>query len=253
MFSIMRLGGSKDIYGINRITIKDAGVAMNKRILEKIFYAVISIVLLIVIIWLATGLFKNSGAKANSSLTTIEEDGKKLYDDAGNSVVEEIVTVDTEIIADGLREMGTLITEEYYFTQLEKYKKTEKVWIFKSEASTAYSYDGVVTAGIDCNEIGIEKDDENKKITISIPKASILNVDIDPNSFQMYEEKNGLWSKFNINDYNKSLIEFEEAGKKKALEKGIIEKADESAKKMVESFVNSLIDSDEYTIEYKTK
>lgn len=227
---------------------------MNNKILEKIAFGIISLVLFIVVIWLATGLLKMGDNKAATNPVPVTaEDEKKLYDGAETTVVEEIVTVDTEIIADGLREMGTLITEEYYFTQLEKYKKTEKVWIFKSEASTAYSYDGVVTAGIDCNEIGIEKDDENKKITISIPKASILNVDIDPNSFQMYEEKNGLWSKFNINDYNKSLIEFEEAGKKKALEKGIIEKADESAKKMVESFVNSLIDSDEYTIEYKTK
>lgn len=227
---------------------------MNNKILEKIAFGIISLVLFIVVIWLATGLLKMGDNKAATNPVPINaEDEKKLYDGAETTVVEEIVTVDTEIIADGLREMGTLITEEYYFTQLEKYKKTEKVWIFKSEASTAYSYDGVVTAGIDCNEIGIEKDDENKKITISIPKASILNVDIDPNSFQMYEEKNGLWSKFNISDYNKSLIEFEEAGKKKALEKGIIEKADESAKKMVESFVNSLIDSDEYTIEYKTK
>lgn len=227
---------------------------MNNKILEKIAFGIISLVLFIVVIWLATGLFKMGDNKAATNPVPINaEDEDKLYDGAETTVVEEIVTVDTDIIADGLREMGTLITEEYYFTQLEKYKKTEKVWIFKSEASTAYSYDGVVTAGIDCNEIGIEKDDENKTITISIPKASILNVDIDPNSFQMYEDKNGLWSKFNINDYNKSLIEFEEAGKKKALEKGIIEKADESAKKMVESFVNSLIDSDEYTIEYKTK
>ena len=227
---------------------------MNNKILERIAFGIISLVLFIVVIWLATGLLKMGDNKAATNPVPINaEDEDKLYDGAETTVVEEIVTVDTEIIADGLREMGTLITEEYYFTQLEKYKKTEKVWIFKSEATTAYSYDGVVTAGIDCNEIGIEKDDENKTITISIPKASILNVDIDPNSFQMYEEKNGLWSKFNINDYNKSLIEFEEAGKKKALEKGIIEKADESAKKMVESFVNSLIDSDEYTIEYKTK
>lgn len=227
---------------------------MNNKILEKIAFGIISLVLFIVVIWLATGLLKMGDNKAATNPVPINaEDEDKLYDGAETTVVEEIVTVDTEIIADGLREMGTLITEEYYFTQLEKYKKTEKVWIFKSEATTAYSYDGVVTAGIDCNEIGIEKDDENKTITISIPKAGILNVDIDPNSFQMYEEKNGLWSKFNISDYNKSLIEFEEAGKKKALEKGIIEKADESAKKMVESFVNSLIDSDEYTIEYKTK
>ena len=125
--------------------------------------------------------------------------------------------------------------------------------IIKSEATTAYSYDGTVSAGIDCDEIEIEKNDEDKTITIFVPKATILNVNIDHNSFRIYEEKNGLWSKFKIDDYNKSIVEFEEAAKRKALEKGIIEKADESAGKMIESFVNSLVDSDEYTIEYITK
>ena len=59
-------------------------------------------------------------------------------------------------------------------------------------------------------------------------------------------------NKADIKNYNDSLIEFENAAKSKAIEKGIVKKADEGALKMISSFVGSLIDSDEYKIEYIT-
>ena len=205
-----------------------------------------------VIIWLTCGLF---GGEKNSSeaidKAVVENNGKKLFDNVAN--VKETVTVNTEVIADGLREMGILITEEYYFTQVEEYTSTMKWAVFESEASFTYSYDGVVTAGIDCNNIDIQKNEENKVITIVIPAADILSVNIDYDSFQIYEEKNGLWNKVNLTSFNDSIKEFEDSAKKKALEKDIISKADEGARKMIESFVNSVIDSDEYSVEYVTK
>ena len=90
-------------------------------------------------------------------------------------------------------------------------------------------------------------------ITIFIPKADILNVNIDHDSFKIFEESNGLWNKIDMTTFNDSIIEFENAAKKKAIDKGVIEKADEGARRMIESFVNSLVDSDEYSIEYVTK
>ena len=56
-----------------------------------------------------------------------------------------------------------------------------------------------------------------------------------------------------MTSFNDSIKEFEDSAKKKALEKDIISKADEGARKMIESFVNSVIDSDEYSVEYVTK
>lgn len=219
---------------------------------EKIIYGAICLILVVAIIWLTCGLF---GGEKNSSeaidKVVVENNGKKLFDNVAN--VKETVTVNTEVIADGLREMGILITEEYYFTQVEEYTSTMKWAVFESEASFTYSYDGVVTAGIDCNNIDIQKNEENKVITIVIPAADILSVNIDYDSFQIYEEKNGLWNKVNLTSFNDSIKEFEDSAKKKALEKDIISKADEGARKMIESFVNSVIDSDEYSVEYVTK
>lgn len=223
----------------------------NKKL--KTVYIVICIFLSIIIIWLLVGMLNNRNETDNASLKDIVEkqSDKKLFDDS--PVVEEIVTVNTEIIKDGLKEMGTLITQEYYFTQVEEYKSTERVWIFDSKASFIFSYDGVVTAGIDCNDIEITKDDEAKIINVKIPKSNIIGVNIDHDSFKIYEEKEGLWNKLDMTKYNNSIIEFENEAKNKAINKGIIDKADENAKTLIESFINSLIEDNVYSIEFVIK
>ena len=223
----------------------------NKKL--KTIYIVICIFLSIIIIWLLVGMLNNRNNTDNASLKDIVEkqSDKKLFDDS--PVVEEIVTVNTEIIKDGLKEMGTLITQEYYFTQVEEYKSTERVWIFDSKASFIFSYDGVVTAGIDCNDIEITKDDEAKIINVKIPKSNIIGVNIDHDSFKIYEEKEGLWNKRDMTKYNNSIIEFENEAKNKAINKGIIDKADENAKTLIESFIYSLIEDNVYSIEFVIK
>ncbi len=234
----MQLKISPDIDGDER------GNIMKKRI-----YPIIIMVCTMCIVGII--IYYNTATKEDkSSLAEVYENNAqddKLF--ANVPKPQEVVTVNTEIIEDGLREMGTLITEEYYFTQVEEYTSTTKAWIIPSTASCTYSYDGTVSAGIDCNRITVDKDEEKKVIKITVPKSEIINVVIDHNSFKIYEEKNGLWNKLDMTKINNSLIEFEDAARQKALDKGIIDRADESAAKMIESFARSIADSDEYTIE----
>ena len=221
---------------------------MDKKKKEMIIYLAVSFVMLVIILVLAIGLIKDQRLKETSLQVgnVTKDEGKKLFDDA--KLADEVVTVNTQIIEDGLKDMGRLTTQEYYFTQVEEYSSSKKVLIFESKASFTYSYDGVVSAGIDCNDIAIEKNDELGKITIKIPKASIFGADIDHDSFKIYEEKDGLWNKIDMTKYNDSLIEFENAAIEKATAKGIVDKADESAEKIIRSFVDSLVDTDDYEI-----
>ena len=222
---------------------------MDKKKKEMIIYSALSVVLLVIVLVLITGLIRTHRSKSDPTQISnaAPSNGKKLFDDA--KVVEEVVTVNTQIIEDGLKEMGLLTTEEYYFTQVEEYSSSKKVFIFESKATFTYSYDGVVTAGIDCNDVIIDKNDELRKITITVPKATIFGANIDHDSFKIYEEKEGLWNKIDMTKYNDSIIEFENAAIEKAKAKGIVEKADEGARKIIGSFVNSLVDTDDYEIE----
>ena len=172
--------------------------------------------------------------------------------------VEKIVTVEKEITAellqDGLRDMGKLITEEYYFTEVVDYSSVKKWWKLEvpyTESSYLASYDGVVSAGIDFAEIRVEKDDENKEILVTLPAARIDTVDIDPSSLQVYSEKHGLGNPIAVLDFNDSLIELENTARAKAEERGVLTRADENAARLVRNFIASLVDTGEYTLLFK--
>ena len=123
--------------------------------------------------------------------------------------VEKIVTVEKEITADviqdGLNDVGVLVTEEYYFTEVVGFSSIKK--LFKklelgiTESSYLASYDGVVTAGIDFTKITVSKDSELHTVEVRLPKAEILNVDIDPESFELYSEKTGLGNPISAEDF----------------------------------------------------
>lgn len=151
-----------------------------------------------------------------------------------------IVTVDIETIQEGLEDMGFLVTQEYYFTYVERYTKEKKVLrFFNSTAELAYSYDGLVTAGVDFEKIKVTKDDNEKTITIIIPDAEIQTVTLDKDSFQVYSEKEAMWNKLNAQDFNDSMAELEAEAKKRAIEKGILERAKEQAEELVMNFIGN--------------
>jgi len=212
---------------------------------NKLYIAVIIVAVIAMIILLTD--YKRNAPKAPSlsDIAATESTVKK-------SNAKVLVSINTETIREGIANMGTLITQEYYFTQVEKYTKEMTIMKFITSSSEfIYSYDGSVTAGVDFEKIAITKDDEAKTITIDIPDSEIFSVNIDKDTFKIYSEKDSLWNPLKLEDYNTSLAKFEAAAKEKALASGILEKSDAQAKALIENFVNSLPETSKYSIEFK--
>ena len=175
-------------------------------------------------------------------------------------VVETIVEVQHQVTAEelsaGLNDMGRLVTAEYYFTAVAS-ASTQLAPILGiklgfTESSFLASYDGIITAGIDFSLIRVEKDEERGRVTVTMPPAAILNVDIDPDSFQLYSETTSIFTDITAEDYNNALLELEATEREKALARGILDNADENARKLVRSFIGSLLDPAEYAVEFVT-
>lgn len=174
--------------------------------------------------------------------------------------VEKLVTVEKEITAEilteGVRDVGLLITDEYYFTEVVSYSSTKKLWKFDlplTESSYLISYDGVVSAGVDLTRASVAKDEAGKRITVTLPKAEIRSVDIDPESFLLYSEKQGVGNRLSVADFNDSLVELERTARDKAIGRGLLERADENAQSIVRNYVASLCDPGEYTLVFEVK
>jgi hypothetical protein len=217
---------------------------------KSVFYAVLSAIILLVIVWLVIDALSGKNTTDNVSAEATEKAETQIVE--VEKVVEVEKTITTEMLQESLHEIGVLVTEEYYFTQVENYEKTKPIFkIFTSTSNCIYSYDGVVAAGIDFNGISVEKDEENKVISIAVPASTIQYVDIDFTSFQVYEEKEGIWNPLSMDDYNESLVEFEDSAREKATEKGVLEKADEHAREIIRNFILGMMDDPDYTIEFE--
>ena len=163
--------------------------------------------------------------------------------------VEKEITVDT--IRDGLRDIGVLVTQEYYFTDVISFSSVKKLFNVEvgfTESSYLASYDGVVSAGIDLGRIEVTKDDERGVVRVTLPAAEVLNVDVDPESFELYSEKTGFANPLSVEDFNNSVVTLENSVREKALAKGLLEKADENARSVVRNFIAGLVDTSRYTI-----
>ena len=181
--------------------------------------------------------------ESTRTVTTIEEKEKRD---------KVLISTNTAVIKDGLSNMGVLITQEYYFTQVETYTKEKNIFlIIPSSSGFMYSYDGAVLAGVDFEKIGVQTDEDRKVVTVDLPPSEIQAVTIDRDTFKIYSEKESIWNPLKLEDYNISLAEFEDAAKEKALGSGILERSDQQAQKLVSEFIVSLPATNGYTVEFK--
>ena len=136
-----------------------------------------------------------------------------------------MISVSTDTIQEGLANMGVLITQEYYFTQVE--------------------------TCIDFAKIKAQTDEDRKTITVEMPASEVQSVTIDKDTFKIYSEKDSLWNPLKLEDYNISLVEFEKAATEKALESGILARSDDQARRLVREFIGSLPNTAAYTVVFK--
>ncbi len=170
-------------------------------------------------------------------------------------IVEVRQTITAETIRDGLKNVGELVTQEYNYTEVGTFESAHAADLFGhsvtlpwTKASYIYSYDGVIKAGIDFGQISLRKNDETMTIEVELPKARIISHEIVEDSFRLYDEKQNLFNPFSISDFDTSNAELKRSAERKALAKQLLEKADENAKDMVESFLRSGYDLNEYRI-----
>ncbi len=213
--------------------------------IKNIFLMAIIFVAVIAMIVLVAGSREDKNDTVIPDVASDEVTLKKTED-------KVLVSISTETIQDGLENMGFLVTQEYYFTQVEKYTKEKKIFNFINTSSEfMYSYDGAVFAGVDFEKITLTKDDNTKTITVDIPDSEIQTVSIDKNTFKIYSEKDSLWNPFNLEDYNISLYEFEKTARDKAIDSGILDRADVQAKALVSNFIGNFPATSDYEVIYE--
>lgn len=159
--------------------------------------------------------------------------------------------IDTEVIEEGLTNMGFLITSKYYFTDTTTTSKVTSIGDITlgfTKANMIVKYSGYVPAGIDFTKVTVSVDDDSKTITVTIPEAELQDVVIDHDSFELLDEDKNIFNKFEVSDLNDSLVELEESNLERAEELGLLEEANSNAELIITNFVNSITDGTGYKL-----
>lgn len=147
-----------------------------------------------------------------------------------------------------LTKVGELTTVKLNYTGFLEYH--DKGIPLFNKSDFLMTYEANARVGIDLEEVEIEVDNSNKIVTLSIPKAEILDVKIDPNKIHYYDTKFAL---FNVNekeDGNKAQALAEEQAHKDLTEMGVLESANEQALTLIKGLLQNAVPSD---YEYKVK
>lgn len=217
---------------------------MNKRYLKQLLLIGTLLLALIGMI-VFTFMMK---ARINSDTVPVQESG-----DTNGPIyfTGEVETLSGETIQSEIQEMGELVTAEYFYTHAEDFENIKTLFGLKipmTKTTLIYTVDGNIMAGIDFTAVTVEVDDEAKTVKISLPSSRIIASEIDHDSFALVNEKEGWFNDLSAEDVNRTFAHVKELEEQKAIENGVLDRADENAVRIIQSFVKNL-DLNSYTVE----
>lgn len=148
-----------------------------------------------------------------------------------------------KVISYGFKDMGFLITQEWYGCVLED-SKTDRTFfnLFKiplTESRQLFSIDIEVFAGIEFKDIKYTIDHNKKNINVSLPHAIIQNTSTVDDSMQIYLDSESWFSRINLEKNEEARESLKKRARQMALDSGIIEKAENNAEKLITNMIKS--------------
>jgi hypothetical protein len=133
--------------------------------------------------------------------------------------------VDAKGLMERLEESSELTVEKNYYTGIARFSEGSVPLITKN--SFAMKYEAEIDAGFRLEEVTIEVTDD--KVIVTVPKAEILSINIDPDSLEFYDNKTSLFKTDRKEATKMALQEAQKDAEANAARKGLLEAADKRA------------------------
>lgn len=154
----------------------------------------------------------------------------------------------------GFEDIGELATQSAYCTEVnvtEAARELFGVEIPFTESKYIYSYDIVIKAGFNFEEIEWKLNDH--RIEVNLPETKILSSEINLDSFKLYHEDESIFRQITMDENNEALKSMQENAEKDAVANGLLDNARANAETILTGFFSSAYDMDEYEIVFKDK
>lgn len=171
---------------------------------------------------------------------------------AGKKAMKSEIKPDitSTLIFNKLISVRELTSLKYYYTNMGQFENQNTFYGYKvpfTSKKFIVSYDGVIHAGVDLEKMEVKVKD--KSIEIKIPPAKILSHEIYEDSLKVFDERETIFNRIDIEDYNNFSKDQKKEVEDKAIKRGLLKEADEEARKAIE---DSLL-SDTILSDYKIK
>ena len=156
----------------------------------------------------------------------------------------------------GFEDMGELATQAAYCTMVEDTEAARDLFgveIPFTQSRLIYSYDVIVRAGLDFEQIEWSVDDPNKVIEVKLPEIKVLNSELDTESFKLYLEDESIFRRISMEENNDSMIGMEENARRQAVGNGLLDEARANAEAILRSFFAGVYDLEKYEIVFTDK
>ena len=166
------------------------------------------------------------------------------------------LAVSSRITEMGLRNIGEMATQAGYFTSvqtIEKFRDVFGIEVPGTRSNYVYSYDGDIKAGLDFQEVRVDVNELTRVITVHLPEIRILSVEIQEDSFRLYNDGTNLFTSLKMEDVNESLTELKQNARETAIQNGILENARDNAETLIRSFLGSAMDLSAYTVRFEAE
>lgn len=143
--------------------------------------------------------------------------------------------ITSTLIFNKLINVRELTTLKYYYTNMGQFENQNTFYGYKvpfTSKKFIVSYDGVIHAGVDLEKMDVKL--KGKSIEIKIPAAKILSHEIYEDSLKVFDERESIFNRIDIEDYNNFSKDQKKEVEDKAIKRGLLKEADQEAKKAIE-------------------
>ena len=150
-------------------------------------------------------------------------------------------TYDMEILKEQITEISELASLRYDYEGDASFNgESKKIFDFEipfSSKSMRVYYKGTIKMGSDLAGLDVDMNEDNTKLIITIPHSKILSHEIDNDSWEIRDVKNGLFNRVTLEDNNEFIKEQKKIMENKVKKDGRLEEADEKTAKQLANFM----------------
>ena len=187
----------------------------------------------------------------NEMLAAMERE----LDDANSLIRAAQPVITSETVSQSVNSLRELVTREYLYTNAGKYENHNEVSISSitvgvplTRKSFTVVYDGRIKAGIDLSKAQISVNDTLRSVTVTLPASEITSHEIFEDTVLSVDERDALFNRNTIDDYNDFLIRQKAAMEEKVRTTGFLTNADREAREIVRSVLSLLPGMDTYRL-----